>query len=211
MIRPRLFTDARSGRPCCYPLIAGPMPTHGNFVDRTGQRFGSLKVLSYMGKRAGYPIWKCLCDCGSIAEVDIKALVQLRCAACKVCSEYKRRAKISRSQLTHGMTHSTEYKIYWNMITRCRNRNNGGWRYYGGRGVTICSRWVNGENGKTGFECFYEDMGKRPSLELSLDRKDNNGNYEPSNCRWATRQEQSANKRPSRRTKPKLRRPVLHV
>jgi hypothetical protein len=84
------------------------------------------------------------------------------------------------------------------MIQRCYNPNNNKYEGYGGRGITVCNRWRFGENGKTPFECFLEDMGERPSPEYSIDRKNNSGNYEPSNCRWATRKQQQTNKRITR-------------
>lgn len=80
------------------------------------------------------------------------------------------------------------------MKTRCNNPNYPQYKNYGGRGIKVCERWSNGENGKSGYECFLEDMGQRPE-GLSLDRIDVNGNYEPGNCRWADRITQNRNKR----------------
>lgn len=88
----------------------------------------------------------------------------------------------------HGLVNSPEYKTWAMMLVRCRNKNNHAYPRYGGRGIKVCKRWES-------FENFYADVGAKPSPKHSLDRIDNNGNYEPSNCRWATMLEQGRNKR----------------
>ena len=90
---------------------------------------------------------------------------------------------------------NNEKRTWHNMIARCYNLMFGSYTFYGGSGITVCDRWRFGENGKSGFECFYEDMGRKPSIEHSIDRyPNNNGNYEKDNCRWATQLEQAYNK-----------------
>lgn len=96
-------------------------------------------------------------------------------------------ARVSHGMRSHGMHKTRTYGIWHGMIDRCANRNNKSWRLYGGRGISVCERWLK-------FENFLADMGERPN-GLSLDRRDPDGNYEPGNCRWATQEQQSNNKR----------------
>ena len=84
---------------------------------------------------------------------------------------------------------SPEYRAWWQMLYRCTDRRSRRWSYYGGRGITVCDRW------RESFSNFYADVGPRPSAKHSIDRIDNDGNYEPDNCRWATRETQHRNKR----------------
>ena len=96
------------------------------------------------------------------------------------------------------MTETLTYKIWENMIQRCANPNHTAWEWYGGRGIQVCDRW------RDSFLAFLEDMGPRPGPELSIDRIDNDGNYEPGNCRWATQNQQVRNSRRNRRAPPPI-------
>lgn len=92
-----------------------------------------------------------------------------------------------------------EYTQWATMLSRCRNPKMTKFCDYGGRGIKVCDRWQHGEGGLSGFECFLSDMGRRPTRRHSIDRRDNDGNYEPSNCRWATNKQQANNRRSNRK------------
>ncbi len=99
-------------------------------------------------------------------------------------------------KVKHGLTHSNTYNTWAGMLTRCNNIKHGAYKHYGGRGITVCERWKK-------FANFLEDMGERPE-GLTLDRIDNDGNYEPGNCRWITHKENCNNKGPRRNVKAKI-------
>ena len=146
----------------------------------TGQTFGKLIVLSQAKSGSSGARWNCQCDCGQQSAVFSCNLISgktLSCG-CGAIGNHK----------THGKTGTAEYIIWSGMRQRCNDANNPVYHHYGGRGITICDRWGR-------FDLFLKDMGNRPSSKYSIDRINNDGNYEQSNCRWATRIEQSRNKR----------------
>lgn len=156
-------------------------------VDLVGKRFGQLSVIEMSSRKNGRIMWRCKCECGE--ELDVRG-THLRSGATTTCGCGRASLTIARST-THGYSNRTEYFIWWSMKARCLNKNHKQYSDYGGRGITICQRWLDS------FENFLNDMGDRPG-KLTLDRIDNDKGYEPGNCRWATRQEQYANSRPAK-------------
>lgn len=155
----------------------------GALINLTGKRFGYWVVLERTGAdRSGKPTWLCRCECGTERIVTGS---NLRGGYSKSCG------CVLVEQLTkHGKFNSPEYKIWSAMIQRCTNPNSQNYHRYGGRGVRVCERWLK-------FENFLADMGERPD-GTTLDRVDNDGNYEVTNCRWATRETQYRNRSTNR-------------
>lgn len=159
-------------------------------IDLTGSRFGRLTVMRRAGNAStGDAQWLCICDCGE--TVTVRG-TRLRSGESRSCSCLQKEIVSSRNS-THRLSKSPEYRSWSSMIARCENPKYHHYHRYGGRGITICDRW------RDSFESFLADMGPRPSLSHSIDRyPDNDGNYEPGNCRWATPAEQRHNRSDSR-------------
>lgn len=145
-----------------------------------GQIFTYLTVIEEAGSKNGRFLWKCLCKCGKEIIVDGSSLKSNHTKSCG-CYSIETATK-------HGLRHTRIYKIWNSLLQRCLNPKNTHYKYYGGRGIKVDKNWLS-------FENFYADMKEGYADNLTIERSDNNKDYNKSNCKWATMHEQSRNKR----------------
>ncbi len=157
---------------------------HTNAINLTGQRFGKLTVISEAGRnKDGSVIWLCRCDCGNMTQKIGTRMKNGYVHSCG-CAHMKHGQASSRGKRTRL------YRIWLNMKTRCNNPRVKDYKNYGGRGIKICDEWQHS------YQSFCDWATLHGYLEnLTIDRINNDGNYEPSNCRWATYKEQRHNQR----------------
>ncbi len=156
-------------------------PTPKNFRDLTGQIFNRLTVVRRGPTKPNWQVtWECACQCGQIVFVGTNYLLH---GKVKSCGCWRREARF-----THGLSGTPEYRSWINMIQRATNLNRDPFKWHAGRGISVCERWRK-------FENFYADMGPKPSPIHSVERRDNDADYGPDNCYWATPPIQSRNTR----------------
>lgn len=163
-----------------------------NRLDLTGKKFSGWLVVSFngvieYGERGLKSRWLCQCDCGKMSVVNGSSLTTGNSKSCGCVN----RLNMAKKNKTHGLSGTDHYRRWQGMLNRCGNENSASYKNYGGRGITVCERWLTYTN-------FISDMGYPPTSLHSLERINNNADYQPSNCKWATRSEQSKNKRSNR-------------
>lgn len=154
-----------------------------------GDKFNKWTVLEEIKYKQGQSYYKCQCVCGNIGIQGGSPLARGRANGCKECGR--------KDVIKHGLSFSVEYRVWTGMRERCRNPKQASYLLYGGRGIAVCERWND-------FNNFLQDMGPRPvGKRISIDRIDNEGDYEPGNCRWTTPKENTNNRRNSKKNRDK--------
>lgn len=172
-------------------------------MDRNlcGSKFGSWLVIGRQGRHA---IVRCVCgNTSRVLPFDLRSGKSSRCKSCAGRANTKaienlrgmNSADRRRFALKHGLADSPTQRTWSDMKRRCYATHRKDYQNYGARGIRVCDRWLNGSGSKGGFECFVEDMGMRPSVDYQIERINNDGDYEPNNCRWIPRKNQNYNKR----------------
>ena len=199
-----LGKSLRNGHTQSCGCLNKELTSKNSFIDRTGERFGRLTVLSraddYIANNGKHHVrWNCICDCGKTTVVDVVQLVGCKTKSCGCLKE----ETLSNGNLKHGGRYDRLYKVYYNMKNRCCNSNAGDYKYYGGRGISICNEWLNSY---TAFKNWAYSNGYDENADkgkCTLDRIDVDGNYEPTNCRFVDMATQSRNRRNVKNTNDK--------
>jgi hypothetical protein len=159
-----------------------------NRIDITGQRFGRLCATGKTITKNQRIFWECVCDCGNVKFYESYSLRHGYSRSCGCwCKE-----EMARIKHKHGAAGTRLYGVWFKMLERCRNPKNKRFHRYGGRGISVCNRWQS-------FQNWIDDMGYPASDTLEIDRINNDGNYEPGNCRWATKKQNCRNSSSARK------------
>lgn len=158
-------------------------------IDMSGKKYGNLTAIKLVGYKASNnnAVWNFVCDCGNELNTEGYSVRTGKITTCKECGRKRTRA----ASLKHGLSNTPEFRAWAEIKSRCLNTKSTSYKNYCGRVIKICDRWIDS------FENFLADMGIKPTKDHSIDRINNQGNYEPDNCRWSTVLEQANNKRNS--------------